>query len=325
MPKSMNQKGKLLALREIFIENTDENHKLTLEEILALLDKRGIQAERKTIYSDIDELIKYNMDIAKGWESKGFCYGLLSRDFEFAEIKLLVDSVLAAKFVSESRTQSLINKLSKLVSKYDAKKIKKRSLLANKVKTHSKNVLISVDKIQEAILCGKKIAFKYWQWNMKKKKINRHDDTQYVVSPYSLVWDNEYYYLLAYDKTSNLIKHYRVDKMRNIDMLDDDATVQAIDIDEYKTGHFSMFGGEKMRLNLLCHSSLAGVIIDRFGENVAMTIKDDEHFVAYVDVYFSAQFMAWLIGLGDGIKIISPSKAIKAIKTMLDSVRSVYD
>lgn len=328
MAKSMNQKGKLLLLRKIFLENTDEEHKLTLDEIIRILEQNGIKAERKTLYSDIDELIRQGMDIGKGWEEKGYCYGLLSREFEFAEIKLLVDSVLSAKFISETKSQALIRKLSKLVSKYDAKKIRKRSLLSNKVKTNSQNVLICVDNIQEAIIQNKQISFNYWQWNMQKKKINRHNDKLYTVSPFSLVWDNEYYYLLAYDDESKLIKHFRVDKMRNISMLDTDSTCadkyDSIDINEYKTGHFSMFGGEKKRIKLRCHSSLAGVIIDRFGENVAIHVEDEEYFTATCDVYFSLQFIAWLMSLGENIKLVAPVDAVKYMQSTISKLQDTY-
>lgn len=332
MARSSNQKRKLLLIRQMFYERTDPEHKITLDDISNMLSQNGINAERKTLYKDIEELQNSGMDIGKGKEGKNFYYCLLSRDFEFAEIKLLVDSVLSARFISEKKSRELIKKLSSLVSVYEAKNIRKRSVLSNKTKTMSENVFICIDRIQEAIIQNKQIAFSYWQWSIrkdKKDKIFRHNDRRYIVSPYSLIWDNENYYLLAYDADSDKMKHYRVDKMKNIEILMEDciglSQYEKIDINEYKTGHFSMFGGEKTRIELLCHKSMAGVIIDRFGKDIATIEVDSEHFKAYVNVYLSSQFLGWLIGLGTGVKLLAPSYAVDRMKSTISDMHKMYE
>ena len=331
MPKSMNQKVKLLLIRQMFLERTDTEHKITLEDISNMLSQNGIKVERKTLYHDIGTLINYGMDIGKGREDRNYYYCLLNRDFEFAEIKLLVDSVLSARFISEKKSRELIKKLSSLVSIYEAKNIRKRSVLSNKTKTMSENVFICIDRIQEAIIQNRQIAFSYWQWAVvkdKKEKVARHDNKRYQLSPYSLIWDNENYYLLAYDAQSDKMKHYRVDKMKNIEILQDECIglkqYEKIDINEYKTGHFSMFGGEKTRIELLCDKSMAGVIIDRFGKDIATYETDPEHFKAHVDVYLSSQFLGWLIGLGSGVKLIGPSFAVERMKELLADISKLY-
>lgn len=331
MPRSVNQKGKILLIRRMFLERTDPEHKITLEDISNMLSQNGISVERKTLYNDIDELIRQGMDIGKGKEGKNFYYCLLNRDFEFAEIKLLVDSVLSARFISEKKSRELIKKLSGLVSIYEAKNIRKRSVLSNKTKTMSENVFICIDNIQEAIIQNKQIEFSYWQWSVhkdKKEKITRHNDKRYVVSPYSLIWDNENYYLLAYDDESEKMKHYRVDKMKGVEILQEDCIgsklYEKIDINDYKTGHFSMFGGEKTRIELLCHKLMAGVIIDRFGKDVATMEVDSEHFKAYVDVYLSAQFLGWIISLGSGVELIGPDRARNKLKELIADVNNIY-
>lgn len=215
MAKSSNQKLKILYLAKIMQENTDEEHGLTMAEIIQILENYGVSAERKSIYDDFEVLRTFGIDIEKR-TGKTVTYSVVQRDFELPELKLLVDAVQSSKFITHKKSSALIRKIEGLASKYEAKQLQRQVFVANRIKAMNESIYYGVDDIHRAISADRKVKFQYYDWNEKKEKQLRKDGKIYSVSPWALTWDDENYYMIAYDDESGIIKHYRVDKMIKI-------------------------------------------------------------------------------------------------------------
>jgi len=328
MAGNPNQKLKLVYLMRILLEQTDETHSVSMKEILSALEVYGIIAERKSIYSDIETLRQYGMDIIGEQSGRTYYYHVGNRQFELAELKLLVDSVQSAKFITAKKSNELIKKIEGFASKYEAKQLHRQVYVAERVKTMNERIYINVDLIHEAIGDNRKIRFQYFQWNVKKEMELRHDGAFYEVSPWALSWDDENYYLVSYDSTAAKIKHFRVDKMLNIAMIEEKRegkeTFRNFDMAVYAKKMFGMYDGEEREVKLLCENRFAGVMIDRFGKNIAMLSVDDEHFTVYVKVAVSSQFLGWIFALGSGVKIIAPDEVVEMAKTEIKRLSEQY-
>lgn len=333
MPKDSMHKLKLLYLADIFERETDEDHALTIAELIEKLAAYGVSAERKSVYSDIESLSEYGMDILTLKDGKANAYALASRDFELAELKLLVDAVQSSKFITRKKSAELIEKLERFTSRHQAKKLHRQVYVANRVKTMNESIYYTVDDIHTAIIRDVKIRFRYFDRNMRKEKILRHDGAYYTVSPLALTWDDENYYLVAFDEKERITKHYRVDKITDIEPTDEKReqdesrngeNVAETDMALYSKAVFGMFGGKPEYVELLCDKSLAGVVIDRFGENVPFRICDGERFFVSVNVVPSPQFYSWVFGFGDRMKITFPPHAAEGFEKQLNAVRALY-
>lgn len=327
MPKSANQKLKLLYLLKTLLELSDESHPLTISDIIRHLSLYGISAERKSIYSDIEMLKEYGLDII-AVKSKSYGYYVASREFELPELKLLVDAVQSSKFITRKKSEELIKKIESLAGKHQAAKLQRQVFVANRIKTMNESIYYTVDYIHTAISENSKISFKYFDWTSSKEKVLRHDGKDYVISPWALTWDDENYYLVAFDSETQMIRHYRVDKITNIKVLDEkregEESFSEFDMALYSKSVFGMFGGKAEYVSLLCHESLAGVIIDRFGTDIVFIKHDNEHFEINVSVVLSPQFYSWVFGFGDKISIISPQKAKDEFVKLLTDVKKLY-
>lgn len=333
MSKGANQKQKLLYIQKFLQEKTDENHGVTVNEIINYLEKNDISAERKSIYTDIKTLQDFGMDIEK-CKSKAVTYKLLSRDFELPELKLLVDAVQSSKFITEKKSLELIKKVEGLTSEYEGKLLNRQVTVSNRVKTMNENIYYSIDKLHNAIDEGKRITFYYYEWSVnfgegeKVVKRKRREGKIYKVSPWALTWDDENYYLIGYDSATEKIKHYRVDKMDKItitnDVRDGQDKFKRFNLATYSKRVFGMFGGEEVELKLMFSNDLVGVVIDRLGKDIFITKAGENSFFANVKVNLSPQFYGWLFGLGGGVKIVSPQWVAEEYAKKLTSVASLY-
>lgn len=333
MARSSMQKQKLLYLQKILLEKTDENHGLTANEIKSALEAYGIKTERKSLYDDLKILETFGIDICRTRTST-VKYYVASRDFEMPELKLLVDAIQSSKFITHKKSLSLIKKLENLVSENDGKQLQRQVYVANRVKTINEKIYYNVDTIHNAISRNRQISFKYCMWQVNfgtDKKIvrtERRNGEAYLVSPWALCWDDENYYLIAYDANADMIKHYRVDKMESIEIVDYERdggqNFEKFDIAGYTKGVFSMFGGEEADVRLSVDNDLIGVIVDRFGMDVFISKESDTSFVVSVKVMLSPQFYAWVFGLGDKVRILSPEKVVEEYKNKLSKSSSFY-
>lgn len=328
MPKSENQKQKLLYIAKYLMEQTDENHAVSTPQLIEYLNSQGIKAERKSIYSDIETLNDFGMDIIRSEEHRGG-YMLASRQFELAEVKLLIDLVQSSKFITEKKSRELIGKLETLVSKYDAKAMQRQVQVIGRSKTMNETIYYNVDMVHTAISKNVKIRFHYFEWDVNKKTKLRKEGSFYEVSPWKLTWDDENYYLMAFDEIAGVIKHYRVDKMLDVSLMEEARSgkevFEAIDMAAYSKKTFGMFAGEEKTVRLLCDNSMIGVIVDEFGTEVAIRKEDEEHIMARMDVAVSPQFFGWLAGLGDRVEIIAPADVREEYKTYLAKIISCYN
>ena len=321
-------KMKMLHLVRIFSQETDDEHALTLQEIIARLGAVDIKADRKTLYDDFEELRQYGYDIIAEQRNRNTYYHLGAREFELPELKLLVDSVQAAKFITTRKSRDLIRKLETHVSRYQAEQLHRQVYIAGRVKAMNESIYYNIDKLHEAINRGVRIRFQYGQWNVRKEIELRHDGAWYRVSPWALTWDNEKYYLIAYDAEANMIKHYRVDKMLRITLLDEARlgreTFRAFDIARYAKSVFGMFTGEETTVRLIAENHMAGVVIDRFGKDISITPVDEDHFEAVVRVAISPQFFGWIVGLGRSIRIAGPDEVVDSLKGEIRRLNEQY-
>ena len=328
MAKGMNQKLKQLYLVKIFTEETDDQHGLTLPEIISRLNAYGVNADRKTLYQDFEELRVFGFDIIGEQNGRSYYYYLGQRKFELPELKLLVDSVQSAKFITDKKSKELIKKLENMVSKYQAKQLQRQVFITGRVKTMNESIYYNIDKLHEAINTGRKIRFKYFQWNTKKEMELRRDGEWYETSPWGLMWDDENYYLVAYDSADDIIKHYRVDKMLKISVIDEPREGQkqfkAFNMPHYTRSLFGMFGGEEYHVTIEADNSMAGIMIDRFGKDIFIVPVGTDRFKTTVDIAVSSQFLGWIIALGDKVKITGPDEVVERMKDEIRRLSEQY-
>ena len=309
MPKGTNQKFKLYRLAQIMLEKTDEEHYITMSEIMEGLAEYNITADRKSIYTDLRDLSVLGIEVEGEPVGNRYHYHVVSRTFELPELKLLVDAIQSSKFITEKKSNALIKKLEKMVSEYDAQKLQRQVYVSGRIKTMNESIYYTVDAIHNAISENKKIKFQYYQWNVKKEMELRHNGAWYHISPWGLSWDDENYYLVGYDSDAKKIKHYRVDKMLHIRLSSGSREGKAF----FKT------------VKLLVKNNLAGVIIDRFGKNAILFPTDDEYFTVNVEVHVSRQFLGWVFSLGDGIKIVGPDDVVEEMRMEVTRLIQQYD
>lgn len=329
MPKGTNQKFKLFYLLQIMLEKTDDTHYLTMPQILEELLKYEVTAERKSIYTDLQDLEKYGVIVESEQVGRSTYYHVVERTFELAELKLLVDSIQSSKFLTVRKSNELIKKLESFCSIYERNQLQRQVYVQNRIKTMNETVYYSVDAINQAISEGKKIQFKYFNWNIKKEMEFRHDGAMYEISPWALSWDDENYYLVGYDDKEGKVKHYRVDKMKNLSMLDKPREGKEhfnnFDTADYAKKNFGMFGGEERRITLEISNDMAGVIIDRFGKDVTFRGVDSTHSSVTLNVAFSTHFITWIWALGDKVKIVGPDSAVEDVKNEIRKLIKQYD
>ncbi|MBQ6439555.1 MAG: WYL domain-containing protein [Mogibacterium sp.] len=326
--KGENQKLKMLYLVQLFSRETDDTHKLTMPEIIAKLATDGVNADRKTLYQDFDELRRFGFDIISEKDGRNYYYYLGSRDFELPELKLLVDSVQSAKFITDKKSGQLIKKLESLVSKYEGSQLHRQVIISGRVKTMNESIYYNVDKIHAAIGEDRQIRFRYFDWNLKKEMEPRYDGKWYKLSPWALMWDDEKYYLVAYDSKHETIIHYRVDKMTQIGILDEKRegheAFRKFNIAHYTNTLFGMFAGDETKVTIEAENRLVSVFIDRFGKDIIIAPIDNDHFRTTVTVAVSKQFFGWIMGIDGDVRVVAPDSVVRQIKAEIEHQAERY-
>ena len=328
MPKGTNQKLKLYRLAQIMLEQTDDEHYITMAEIMEALRRYDITADRKSLYNDLRDLSSFGIEVEGESVGNRYHYHVVSRPFELPELKLLVDAIQSSKFITEKKTNILIKKLEKLVSKYDAQKLQRQVYVSGRIKTMNESIYYSVNTIHATISENRKIKFQYYQWNAKKEMELRHNGKWYHISPRGLLWDDENYYMIGFDSEAQKIKHYRVDKMLKINLSEDPRdgkeAFSKLNMADYTKKSFGMYGGKEEKVKLLIHNDLVGVIIDRFGRDIMLFPADADHVTANVDVRVSRQFLAWVFSLGPNVKILGPEDVVETMKREASRLMEQY-
>ena len=318
MPKQEGQKSKLLALLRIFEQQTDENHLLNVPQLVELLEAQGIRCERKSVYSDIEALgaLGYDIKLRRG---RGGGYFLASRTFDLAELKLLVDAVQASRVVSGTTSRRLIHKLEKLCSNYEGSQLQRQVYVDGRPKTDSQTLLYSIDALHTAINRGCLVQFRY-----------KGSSAVRTVSPWQLAWENGCYYLIAYqDEKAPPVRHYRVDRMAGVLVLDEPRRgkefFRTFDLPAYLRKHFNMFGGTEYRVTLRCAADLEPVMRERFGREPVFCPEDAEHFHFDVPICVSQQFFGWVCGFGGKVEVTAPAAVRAQLHEMVQSLAEQHE
>jgi predicted DNA-binding transcriptional regulator YafY len=328
MARSANQKLKLLYLCRYLLRRSDEAHPVTVAQMIEYLAQQDISAERKSIYDDMEALRLFGLDVQSVRQGSVTGYFIGQRDFQLPELKLLVDSVQASKFITGKKSLELIGKLEKLTSDYDAQQLHRQVYVRGRIKTMNESIYYNVDGIYAAIDGNRAITFQYYSWNAEKKRVFRRNGQRYEVSPWALMWNDENYYMVAYDAAAQAIKHFRVDKMSAIQLAETARqgaeAFSGFDMAAYSDSHFGMFSGDVRPVRLSFENGLAGAVIDRFGTDVSLVPLDDDHFSVSVNVAVNVQFFGWLCGFGDRVRILSPDAVALEMHQHLVSIARLY-
>lgn len=323
MARSSGQKLKLLYIIRYLEQNSDEDHPVSTAQLIEMLENEGIHSERKSIYDDISGLQDFGYDIISRPNRSGGGYYLASRDFELPELKLLVDAVQSSRFITTKKSRELIAKLEKKAGRFEAGQLQRQVYVAGRVKTENESIYYNIDTIHKGIQSDRQILFTYLDWNTDKKLVSRVKG-QRTVSPWALIWQDENYYLAAFDSAAGIIKHYRVDKMGNVEVADrkreGKADFEKLDLAAYSNATFGMFGGKEETVTIVFPKKLVGVALDRFGREADIRMLDEETFRIRAKVVVSGQFFGWLSGIGSEVKIAAPQNVKEQYRQWIQAI-----
>ncbi len=324
MAKASNQKQKLLLVLQHLLRHSDEEHPVPMSQLITELERNGIPAERKSLYDDMQAMQQFGIDVqCRKGPHPGWFIG--QRQFELAELKLLVDAVQASRFITRKKSDALIGKLETFASTYQARQLQRQVYVDRRVKTMNESIYYTVDKLHTAISSQHVITFTYFDYNIEKKKVYRHNGLRYRVSPCGMIWDNEAYYLVAREAESHQIRHYRVDKI--------DAVVitclacesgGTFDMGTYGKKHFGMFGGPEAVVTLRCQKEMVGVVLDRFGHDVMLIPDGEDFFTVTMTLVISPQFYGWLFGIGTSVTVVKPVAVVEEYQQKLQELLHLY-
>ena len=316
MARSANQKLKLLYLCQILTQQTDEEHPMTVQELISQLARYDIQAERKSVYDDLDALSRFGVDVqCRKGKHPGWFVG--ARDFELPELKLLVDAVESSRFITAKKSKRLIEKLGKLTSESHARQLDRHIYMEGTAKPENECIYYSVDEIHNAIQEKRQITFQYYEYTPQKEKILKHNGYRYQFSPYALIWSRDCYYAVGWSEKHGKLAQFRVDRMVAVES-SDQAAVCMPDFDpaEYVRKIFGMYPDDLCTVELLCENEVMRSVIDRFGEEVSTVTADDGHFKAIVEVAPSPPFFAWVFTFCGKIQILGPAEVLDEMRCM---------
>lgn len=327
MPRSFNQKLKILYLMKFLQEKTDREHPVSVKDIIQTMEAYGISVERKTVYDDIETLRTFGMKIGSR-RGKPAGFYLEERTFELPELKFLMDAVQSSKFITEKQSAALVRKLEDLASVHEAKKLKSQVFLMPGIKTLNEEIYTNIETIYAAISANRQISFRYYQWTLSRELKPKRGGERYRVSPGKLLWNNDNYYLMGLDESSGIVKHYRVDKMMDVAVEEEKRSGESVfrdfDMGRFSAETFGMFDGKETILKIRFSNELVGVVLDRFGKKAVLQRSDDTHFFLQTHIRVSGQFFGWLTGLGPGAEIVSPEKVRKEYKSFLTKILKTY-
>lgn len=327
MPRSFNQKLKILYLMKFLQEKTDREHPVSVKDIIQTMEAYGISVERKTVYDDIETLRTFGMKIGSR-RGKPAGFYLEECTFELPELKFLMDAVQSSKFITEKQSAALVRKLENLASVHEAKKLKSQVFLMPGIKTLNEEIYTNIETIYDAISANRQISFRYYQWTLSRELKPKRGGERYRVSPGKLLWNNDNYYLMGLDESSGIVKHYRVDKMMDVAVEEEKRSGESVfrdfDMGRFSAETFGMFDGKETILKIRFSNELVGVVLDRFGKKAVLQRSDDTHFFLQTHIRVSGQFFGWLTGLGPGAEIVSPEKVRKEYKSFLTKILKTY-
>ena len=331
MAGKKDSKLKLLYIKDILEKYTDEDNILNAGDIAQYLTEFGIECERKSIYKDIDVLIEYGLDIIKTSKPKTGWF-IASRDFEPAELRLISDAIQAADFISKKKTRLLLEKTEKLTSTAYAKKLRKQVFIDNRNKCNNEEIFYSINSLDSAIKNFNKVRLIYVKRKLDSKFAATNEKKEFVLSPYALIWSNDHYYLIANNEKYDNLMHLRIDRIRNVEILEEKAR-HFSEVSEYKNSFncadyaskvFNMFSGKAESTELRCRIEILEEMLDRFGEKVSIKKADPGWFYIHDDLFINEGLASWLMQFGDSIEVIYPVELKNMILDKVKSIETIY-
>ncbi|KON87573.1 transcriptional regulator [Sporosarcina globispora] len=326
----LDNKQRMLKLMEILRDQTDEENEYTLDDITECFKKEygpEVKLNKNSIRDDIDHLIESNFDITINQEKEGMpkFYSHQYRLFELYELRMLIDAVASARFITKDETKQLIRKIKKLTSIHHAKKLHNEILIDSSVKSESKLVRLAINDLHEAISERKIVTFQYGRYNLNKEFVLSHNGGQYRVKPLALTWVNDFYYLIAYYFAKEEIRHYRIDRLRNVNITEEQFAYELFDVSKYVSSTFHMYAGSEEWIKIRFHNDLINVIIDKFGRDADIRKLDEDHFVLTAKAIVSNGLVKWLLNWGNQAKVLSPSSLIDQVTNEISNMMAVYE
>ena len=322
------QKLKLLHLMRLFYEQTDEKHGLSTPQLIEELAAQGIDAERKSIYRDIDTLRSFGFNIQK-LPTRPTTYALASRSFTPAELTLLIDAVQSSRFLTDRISNKLVRGVAKLGSKHQVRSLSKHVHVEGRIRMQNESVFHNVDVIHEALAARRKVAFRYVKHNVNKQPVAQGQGRTYLETPVQLIYSDGCYYLIAYNEKHESFPTYRVDRMQGLRIADEPAArneaIATFDVSAFSSRTFSMFGGEAVAVTLLVEETVMSAIIDRFGKDVEVTPVDEAHARVWTTVTASPTFFGWLAQFGTAVRIEKPAALAQQYIDYLQEIVKGYE
>ncbi len=323
------QKIKLLRLYELLRQETDEQHPMTTMTIIDRLGKLGISCERRTLAKDMAILNEQGYEVMFRWVGKEKGYYVEDRSFSVPELKILIDAVQAASFITDKKTSELIEKIADLGGGHRAEILKSNMVCFNTRKHSNESIYYNVGYLEDAILQNKKIIFRYYDLNEHGEKVYRRDGHHYVVEPVGLVFNEDNYYLMIYSARHDGTANYRVDRMDKVEIIDEPVSERALElretVDSYTEQAFKMYGGQPVDITLQFDHKLIGVVYDKFGEDTKMIRLNDTTCVATVKVQISPTFWGWIFQFGKQMTVLSPEEIINEYKRQLSDLAGLEE
>ncbi|MBH9968666.1 helix-turn-helix transcriptional regulator [Rossellomorea oryzaecorticis] len=326
----IDNKERLLRLMTIFSQETDEDHELSLDEIIHRFQQiygPDVKLNKNSLKDDINHLINHSFDVTINQEKDGLpkYYSHQYRLFELYELRMLVDAVVSAKFITKQETRQLIGKIRKLTSNHQGKKLQNEIQVDSSIKSESPYIRLAIHDLHQAISERRVITFQYGRYDIDKNFNLSHEGSLYKVKPYALTWANDFYYLIAYYYEAGEIRHYRVDRLRNVSILEESFPYESFDVSKYVQSTFHMFAGDEEWIKVKFHNGLINVIIDKFGKEADIRKYDDEHFILSTKARISGGLVNWILNFGSQAKVISPNSLFQTVKEEVTKMNNLYE
>lgn len=327
----MDLKAKLrpFYVAKMLYEQTDEDHYLTIAQMMVQLERDyGINTSRGTVSDDIKALKKLGLEVQVENSTQNRYY-LIGRRFELPELKTLIDATESARFITKDKSAALVEKLASLTSQFNTKKLVRNVDVENRIKAENEKVYYIMEALNDAINASKKVSFQYFTYNVRKEQKLKYDGYTYVFSPYKLIWNGDYYYVVGYSEKHKGIGSFRVDRIvRCPKILDDDAAQppKDFDLNVYLNSMFRMYNGQRKQIELVCSNDVMDAIIDKFGKDVSVLANDMKSFRVLVNTSIGSVFYSWVFGFGGRVSIKAPEE-VKAeyTKMVFDAAKALEE
>ncbi|MCH5320970.1 MAG: WYL domain-containing transcriptional regulator [Eubacterium sp.] len=327
------KKLKTLIIYQLLEKYSDEDHPLSTTDLVEMLDERGIECERKSIYADITALNEIGCDIMVVKTPKRG-YFMATRKFEIPEVMLLIDAVKSAGFITPKKTKSLVDKLKTLLSDGQAEAMESQVYVdTQSAKCDNEEIYIIIDNLHSAIMQKMQVKFIYKRRSIDVKSLKKHTEKTFTVSPYALIWKNDHYYLVCNNQKYDNLMNLRIDRMKRLEILDkpsrpigEVSTYKTeFDTQDYSSKMFNMFSGTECEITLKCKLHLQEEMLDRFGSAIPLKASDTSHFETTVKATLSDGLVSWIMQYGADMEVLAPSELIEMVKVKADAISKVYN